>query len=128
MKFNAPLYVDLPRKRKAKRVMLNLNVYRNLHHITNNQAKVAFCEAMKAQLLGVVLDVPISLSYVIYKPSNRIQDTMNVGSVVDKFFCDALAHYGCIPNDNDSVIVGHQFLPGGKKDHAYAEVEVICAE
>ena len=39
-KIESPLFVMLPRKTtKDKRISLNMNTYRNLHHRTNNDAK-----------------------------------------------------------------------------------------
>lgn len=38
--FTTKTFVDLPKKtKKDKRVHLNLNTYRNLHHIISNQSK-----------------------------------------------------------------------------------------
>ena len=113
MTIKIPLFVELPRKtKKAKKVILNLNVYRNLHHRTNNNVKSTFTELMEEQLKGLRLPEPIELHYTIYKRTNRRMDTMNPGSIIDKFFCDALVHYGCISDDNDSVIVKTTFVSG----------------
>ena len=39
IKFNTPFAVYLPRvKSKDKRIAMNLNTYRNLHFLVNNQA------------------------------------------------------------------------------------------
>ena len=51
----SPLSITLPRKRSAgKRIQLNLNVYRNLHHQNSNQAKQQYKEEMRGQIQEIV--------------------------------------------------------------------------
>jgi len=51
IKIIAPLYVTLPRKTKADRKMIiNLNNYRNWHYIISNHTKIAYKEAIADQL------------------------------------------------------------------------------
>jgi hypothetical protein len=110
----SPTVVVLPRKTKADRkIALNLNTYRNLHFQVNNQVKELYCDALQCSLRGLTLKVPITLHYTYFKASNRKSDRSNVLSIVEKFFLDALVHYGCIPDDDDSNITSSHYYSGG---------------
>lgn len=89
-----------------KKFSLNLNVYRNAHYQTLSKAKIIF----KNQLL---INHPelyrikaqrIEIEYFIERCNNRIFDTMNVISIVDKFLLDTLVESGCIPDDNYNYV------------------------
>lgn len=108
----SPLYVDLPRvKTKDKRIYLNLNSYRNLHYITNNNAKKAYLEAIREQIEGVVIQTPVDISYSVVKPSKRRLDKMNVVAVVSKYLLDALTELGCWEDDNDDFVKKETIMP-----------------
>ena len=94
--FILPISVTLPRKRKAdKKIMLNLNVYRNLHYQVNNDVKDIFkpvsVYAFRAEI--------IEISYIVHKTTKRKYDTMNIISIVDKFFLDWLVDNNYLPDD-----------------------------
>lgn len=113
-KLTSPLFVMLPRKTKAdKRVALNLNVYRNLHYLVNNQAKQIYNELMSPQLSGLVFDKPIKITFVLYKRDKRRIDRANILSIVEKFFCDAMVKNGCLIDDNDDYILETVYRTGG---------------
>lgn len=108
----SPLFVMLPRKTKAsKRVSLNMNTYRNLHHRTSNDAKKAYTKLVREQLIDLEIQTPVEITYKVYKASNRRLDKLNVVSVVGKFLMDAIVNYGCIPDDNDDYIKKETILP-----------------
>jgi len=114
MVINSPLSVTLPRKTMPDRkIILNLNNYPNWHYRTYAIAKIIYCEALQGVLSGLKLKTPIELHYTLFKASNRKSDRMNVGAVIDKFFCDALTHYECIPDDTDEFITRQTFETGG---------------
>jgi hypothetical protein len=114
MKLISPLEIYLPRKTmKDKKILINLNVYRNLHRFSENQAKKIYCELMKEQMEGLVLETPITLTYSLYKRSNRKLDRANPLCIVEKYFCDALVEHGCIPDDNDEYISWSHYETGG---------------
>ena len=123
----SPLHVDLPRKtKKDKRLILNLNNYRNLHFILNNQAKIAYKEAMKDQLEGVKLKTPVKLNFTLWKKDRRIGDRANVLSIIEKFLCDALVEYGCLPDDCDEFISGQAYRTGGiDRENPRVTIEII---
>ena len=87
-----------------KKIMLNLNVYRNLHYQINDKAKKIFKNNLvleHPELLTIKADKVI-ISYHIITYDNRKFDTMNIISVVDKYFLDALTGLGVIPDDDYS--------------------------
>ena len=125
IKIISPLFVDIPRKTmKDKRIYLNFNVYRNLHYIVNNQAKEIYCELMEKDLKGLKLKPPIGIAYILFKGSKRKTDRANILSVVDKFFCDALVHWKCLPDDEDKFIFSTKYFTGGI-DRENPRVEIL---
>jgi Holliday junction resolvase RusA-like endonuclease len=124
----SPLFVMLPRKtKKAKRVSLNMNTYRNLHHRTSNDAKKAYTELVREQLIDLDIQTPVEITYKVYKASNRRLDKMNVISVVSKFLLDAITEYGCWEDDNDIYVKTETILPT-ELDRVNPRVEVIIKE
>lgn len=94
--FILPMSVLLPRKRTAnKKVMLNLNYYRNMHYQINNDIKKYF----KPDSLSAFRAEVIEISYTVYKTTKRKYDTMNIISIVDKFFLDWLVENNYLPDD-----------------------------
>lgn len=113
MRLILPLTVTIPRKTKDDKVFaLNLNVYRNAHHMTLNQAKVAYkSEVMKSMTTAGGRFFPLKLGpgpfrfvYTIFPSSNRGFDLGNVCSIIQKFTDDALIELGAITDDNFKVV------------------------
>ena len=124
----SPLFVMLPRKTRAsKRVSLNMNTYRNLHHRTSNDAKKAYTKLVSEQLIDLDIQTPVEITYKVYKASNRRLDKMNVISVVSKFLLDAITEYGCWEDDNDMYVKTETILPT-ELDRVNPRVEVIIKE
>lgn len=108
--FRLPTYVNV----SAKVVKaLNLNVYRNLHHFHLNNQKQTFHEQVKASLAGLPKFEKICLHYQIFAPTKARLDTMNVGSIVDKYFSDTLVEAKKIFDDNYNHVVFVSFSFGG---------------
>ena len=128
MIINSPLFIDLPRKtKKDKRVYINLNTYRNLHYISNNQAKEIYTEQMAEQLSGKKFKTPIRLKFTLFKKTKRKTDRANILSITEKFFCDALVKYNCIKDDNDDYIL-NTFYQSGEIDKDDPRVEISIIE
>lgn len=122
--FELPDHVILPRVRKSdKKIMLNMNVYRNLHHQTNNQIKQLFRPISGKRFKAF----KIRISYKVYKPTKRLYDVKNITTVVDKFFCDWLVKYGFIPDDNILHVCygGEEGFNEATAPKVIAEVEVL---
>ena len=101
MELSFPISLRLGKK-KLRKYYLNLNFYRNAHYQVLNQLKVKFSEEIKDQLTNLPQYSEISLTYTLYP--QRLCDVMNVCTVVDKFFSDALVNYHVIDDDNINVI------------------------
>ena len=121
----SPLYIDLPRvKTKDKRVYLNMNTYRNLHYVTNNNAKKAYLEAIREQIKGLVIQTPANITYRVLKPAKRRLVKMNVIAVVSKYLLDALTEVGFWEDDNDDFVKKETIMPT-VYDKGNGRVEVI---
>jgi len=119
-----PLYVDLPRKtKKDKRVYINMNSYRNLHFLVNNQVKKMYLEAVREQLEGLIIQTPVEITYKVYKKTSRRLDKLNVISVTGKYLLDAITELGCWIDDNDDHVKTETILPT-ELDRANSRVEV----
>jgi Holliday junction resolvase RusA-like endonuclease len=127
-KIISPLFVTLPRKTvKDKRIALNMNTYRNLHHRISNDAKKAYSEALREQLKDLSIQTPVEVTYKVYKGSKRRLDKMNVISVVSKFLLDSITDYGCWEDDNDDYVKTEIILPT-ELDRENPRVEIIIKE
>lgn len=126
-----PLAVTIPRKTKApKRVALNLNIYRNTHHMTLNQAKAALKEHVRLAV-GRIESIgpgPFEFIYTIFPATGRAFDLGNVGSIVQKFTDDALVELGIIKDDNHKIIARVVYEFGGvDKENPRAELTIQTA-
>lgn len=107
LEITLPLSVVIPRKTKADKVFyLNLNQYRNTHFQVLNQVKILFKSIVEDAARGCQIDrePPFSFTYTIHPANKRKFDLTNVGSVVDKFTCDALTELGIITDDSCNII------------------------
>ncbi len=97
-RFILPTYIILPRKTKADRkVQLNMNTYRNLHHQTSSQMKREF---QPLEIPKMKKCQKVRITYHVEKKTKRIYDLMNVVSIVDKCFLDWMVTVGFLPDDN----------------------------
>ena len=128
MKITLPLSVTLPRKTKADKVfILNINVYRNCHHMTLNQAKIAWKEIVARSTAGMVNadSGPFNFTYTVFPATNRKFDLANVLSVVQKFTDDALIEFGFISDDSYKIIPKIDYRFGGvDKENPRVELEI----
>ena len=119
-----PLEVYLPRKTKNdKKYALNLNVYRNTCFQVLNQAKKIYNQNLKHEILKLPkFEYLEEVDYIIYKRSLREFDTPNLGSIISKFFMDALVIYGRIPDDNYKITPRHVIDFGGVSPTDYCKI------
>ena len=119
-----PLFIDLPRKTtKDKRIYINMNSYRNLHYLVNNQVKKMYLEAVREQLEGLTIQTPVDITYKVYKKPSRRLDKMNVVAITSKYLLDAITELGCWEDDNDDHVKTETILPT-ELDRANSRVEV----
>lgn len=119
-----PLAVMLPRVTKPNRkVIINLNNYRNWQFHLNNQVKQMYKELLRNDLEGIVLPGKVKLYFILHQGTKRRVDRSNVLSIHEKFFCDALTAYGCIKDDNDNFIEKTVYTSGEvSKEDPHVEV------
>ena len=106
--FELPIYLIFKYKtKKPKKVAVNINWYRNAHHIELNNAKKMYSELMKEQISSfepLQEGVKIRVHYQYYSARNNNPDLDNFVSAAKKFFQDAMVNHGFIPDDNVNVI------------------------
>jgi len=96
----SPIYIPVRKKTVPDwKISLNLNWYRNVDFIVNNNMKIIYKDLMKSQLQWKTFKTPIEITYKLYY-SAATCDLMNITAIVDKFFCDTLQELWCIPEDN----------------------------
>lgn len=123
-----PTYVHVSKKNKKA---INLNVYRNLHHHHLNTQKKNFADEVKPLLRDKPKAERVWIHYTVFSPRNGRLDTMNVGSIADKYFSDTMVEAGKIPDDNMNHIVLSTFSFGGvvpMDGHAIATVNILNKE
>jgi len=82
---------------------LNLNQYRNWYYGVSNNLKKNYKKTI-SDSLDFKFDGQVEIKYQYYAPDRRVRDLMNVVSVVDKFFQDAMVDKGCIIADDTSIV------------------------
>lgn len=130
LKINLPLYVDVQRKKsKAKRVYANLNIYRNLHHVTNNDAKHMYKDIVWQQLETMQLTKlhePIKVIVTLYAPDKRDRDLGNFCSIAQKYSDDAIVEYGLLIDDSVKYVKECIYKYGGvDKCNPRFEIEYV---
>lgn len=97
-----------------KKVILNLNQYRNLHYKVLNKAKIVYKFYMEHQIKKLPqLTPPLRITYTVFKGDRRNCDVGNICSVHQKFFEDALVECGKLTDDNHIVIPEVVYRWGG---------------
>lgn len=104
-----PLSITIGNKKHS----INLNPYRNLHYQVLNKLKKEYKEIVGEQIEWLRFDGKIKLTFILWKRDRRKIDRANPLSIHEKFFCDALVDYGCIPDDNDDYISSSHYYTGG---------------
>lgn len=121
-----PLEIWASSKRKF---ILNLNNYRNTHYQALGVAKKKYKDFIWYTLPDIKYNNPVRLTYTIYP--KRKCDIANVGSIVDKFACDALVEKGIISDDDFDHVVEVSYRFGGldkQNPRAVLTLEEFCIE
>ena len=125
--FIIPLRVNR-NKIKVRMWTLNLNQYSQIATCTHarNQVKQNYKKLLKESLEGhCKINGPMIITYTIFPKTRREFDVRNVGSILDKFFADALTHYGIIEDDNFKFIPEVRYRYGEvSSDAPRCEVEI----
>jgi Holliday junction resolvase RusA-like endonuclease len=133
VKIILPLEVMIPRKTcEDKRVILNLNIYRNAHHMTLNQAKMEMAKHVSiaaAENEEEMPSPPFVFTYTVFPSTGRKFDLGNVCSIIQKFTDDALIEIGAIKDDNYKVVQEIVYKFGAvDKENPRAELEIKSIE
>lgn len=109
-KFILPCYI----KSGKKNIPISLSWYRNAHFRQSNNIKRKFKDLIKDQIEAFdPIEGKISIKFVYYAARNNSPDLDNFTSVSKKFFQDAIAELGLIPDDNVSYITSTSEYYGG---------------
>lgn len=124
-------WTEFANQKQTKKEALNLNVYRNLYYRALSAMKKNF-EARAVRLIrgeGIPLLGKVWLHYEIHPNQKGRVDTMNVGSIVDKFFSDSLTAAGIIEDDDYTKVVFNSFSFGCVvKGEAFVKVTITELE
>lgn len=101
MKFISPLKVLAT---KARKFILNLNIFRNTHYRVLNNWKINYKNYMEEQIEASPRYKKVFCIYTIYPMSKRKFDLGNVCCIHQKFFEDALVELGKLEDDNVDFI------------------------
>lgn len=130
MKIILPLSIVLPRKTKADKVFtLNLNIYRNTHHMILAQAKTEWKKIVHISTINrnhKLRGTKFRFIYTIHPASKRKFDLGNVCSIIQKFTDDALIDLGIIPDDSYKIIPSIEYKIGNiTENYPHCELEII---
>lgn len=123
-----PLAVWLPRKTMPDRkFIINLNNYRNWQHHLNNQIKIKYKEIAAPKLEGLRFELPIKLTFTLWKATTRKIDRSNVLCITEKYLLDAMVECGCLVDDCDEYVYSTKYITGGI-DRDNPRVDVLMQE
>lgn len=100
-KLISPVEVKISNKRK---MILNLNQFRNLYYRYLNLAKIEYKSLMEEQLSTLPKFKKAGIIYVVYKGDKRRFDIGNIVSVHQKFFEDAFVETGHLEDDKAQLL------------------------
>lgn len=123
-KFISPLWVQVGKRK----IILNLNQYRNTHFRILNNAKIAYKNYMGDQIRKIKgkYKGKCCVIYTVYKGDRRDFDIGNICSIHQKFFEDAMVELGRLEDDTFEFIPLVIFCHGGiDKDNPRVEIEVL---
>lgn len=93
---------------------LNLNDYRNTHYQKLNNAKIAFVDVTKRDVLHLPKMQAAEIHYKLFlKGGGKKGDVANFCCIADKFFCDALVEANRLPEDHYEHIPEVRYKFGG---------------
>lgn len=130
-KFSVPLRMN-KNKHKINWFYCNLNNYTQISK--NTSARNAVKQKYEDQMQPILetlpkIDCKVKVIYVIYARNKRLFDVSNVGSIVDKFICDAMVKAGVLPDDNYEYVPRVEYIFGTvDKENPTADVFIIKDE
>lgn len=122
--FDVPMSIDVG-VRKKKTIWLNMNNIHTMHHHQYNGIKKKMKKLISELGLDFYYDM-YKVHYGIYLPDKLNRDIANVGSIVDKFVCDAIVELGYAPDDNYKYLqhVTYEYMGYDETKEGYVTVTV----
>lgn len=121
-----PTSVVLRKKKyKKQNVVLNLNTYRNTHHLKLNDMKKDYARSLLPEIMKVKLEINrlmvelknatkwYELTYTITSKDKKKFDISNHCSIIDKFTCDAIVKHGFMKDDSFEHLKRVNYVFGG---------------
>ena len=99
IKVTTPLHIKMGRKNYA----INLNTYRNLYYVVNNNLKREFKRIIHDQIKDLKFD-RVEMEFKLFYKDKRKRDKFNIVSITEKYFMDALVECGALKDDNDDYV------------------------
>lgn len=124
-------WTEFANQKRTKKEALNLNVYRNLYYRALSAMKKNFDSRARDLIKDQAIPAlgKVWLHYEIHPNQKGRVDTMNVGSIVDKFFSDSLTGSGVIEDDDYTRVVFNSFSFGCMvKGEAFVKVTITELE
>ena len=122
IKLSLPVYT-VPKKLRFN--LITINWYRNAHYQISHEMKKQYLSLISEELkdLGTRINGKYKVTY-IYHYKNKNSDLMNVVSIIDKFFLDALQELEIVQEDNVKHCV-EVVARVGQQDKENPRVEII---
>ena len=118
-----PVYFQL----KNKKILVGLSWYRNAHYFESNNVKSYYHNFVELLLKGNTKKFDKYTIEYTYFYKNRLSDTNNVVTVIDKFLQDALILCSVVKKDNVICSVGTK-INSSILDKENPRIEVIIRE
>jgi hypothetical protein len=120
-KISMPLFIYVG----SKKFKLNFNQYHLWFHKRRNAVKQQYTNEVYYHIRNLKLK-KIKLEFTFFPPDKRRRDRFNMIALHDKFFCDALVKFECIPDDNDNYIESQLYKTGEiSKINPKVEIKII---
>ena len=84
-----PLFLQLSKKANAKKYRLDLNTYRNWHHIASNNVKIAYKDlaVLKLEDAPLLQANKVQIEYTLFRGDKRKFDLTNPRWRIDSLDC-----------------------------------------
>lgn len=112
---------------KGKNLLVNMNWYRNAHHIEQNDIKKIYFDLIQEQFRDMLInrmlvDIKYEVHYKLFYKSSAC-DMPNITAMMSKFVNDAVQELGLVKNDNVKFLVREVHEVGGQdKDNPRCEI------
>ena len=115
----------------GKTILVNMNWYRNAHHIEQNDVKKIYSDLIQDQFRDMeinrmLVDIKYVVNYKLFYKSLAC-DMPNITAMMSKFVNDAIQELGLVKNDNVKFLVREVHEVGGQ-DKENPRCEIVIKE